>query len=151
MYRNIRMYRNIGFGYFSEARGNFCRIFGFGTSFSVTLINYCYALLKIQKIIIVIRLRLFSFFVVLFYKCGLAFKHIVPSKNGCSVGKVLHKSFVSLLSSEISERLFNTAGSMFQAKRSRLLLEYGEQFGFLNYNLPSFIEFCMVRLPVRWP
>ena len=38
----------------------------------------------------------------------------------------------------MSERLFSTTGNIFEAKRSRLLPDRGEQIAFLNYNMPSF-------------
>jgi len=41
-------------------------------------------------------------------------------------------------SSVMSERLFSTTGNIFEAKRSTILPEHGEQIAFLNRNMPNF-------------
>jgi len=42
-------------------------------------------------------------------------------------------------SSVMSERLFSVTGNIYEARRSRLLPEHGEQIAFLNFNMKRFL------------
>jgi hypothetical protein len=72
-----------------------------------------------------------------------AYKYTCSDKdnNNWDLARFSKKVLCAPPSSVLSERLFSTTGNIFEAKRSRLLPEHGEQIAFLNYNMPNFIDY----------